>query len=138
VAAGHAAWGAAGSPPPMPTEPQPVTLSQLIRRAVQICDPDGADDDLTELLARFEDADEPVTGIEEIEQRMAEATGALDPQEESPALQVAGAVTVYLAHRRDEADDDPDDILRLAVRAEFDGNPPLHVANWLEENGVEY
>ena len=123
----------------MPTEPAPPTLSQLVHRAVTIVDPDGADEDLVELLRRFEDADEPVTAIiDGIDQRMAEAAGALDPQEDAPALQVASSVVVYLAHRRDEVDDDPDDNLRLAVRAEYDGNPPANVANWLDEVGVEY
>jgi len=123
----------------MPTEPQPVTLSQLVHRAVEICDPDGADEDLAELLRRFEDADEPASAVVDgIEQRMAETVGVLDPQEEAPVLQVAAAVAVYLAHRRDELHDDPDDILRLAVRAEFGGHPPANVANWLDEVGVQY
>ncbi|HEX5780680.1 MAG TPA: hypothetical protein VFX80_02100 [Solirubrobacteraceae bacterium] len=123
----------------MPTEPDPVTLAQLVNRAAEITDPDGADDDVTALMQRFEDADWPVSGIlESIEQRMAEAAGALDPQEESPGLQVAAAVTVYLAHRRDEVEEDADHVLRMATRAEFDGKPPAHVANWLESAGIEY
>ena len=116
-----------------------MTLSQLVHRAVEICDPDGAEEDLAELLRRFEDADEPASAVVDgIEQRMAETVGVLDPQEESPALQVASAITVYLAHRRDELDDDADDVLRMAVRAEFNGHPPANVANWLDEVGVEY
>ena len=123
----------------MPTEPDPATLAQLVHRAAEITDPDGADDDVTALMQRFEDADWPVSGIlESIEQRMAEAAGALDPQEESPGLQMAAAVTVYLAHRRDEVEEEPDDVLRMAARAEFDGNPPAHVASWLENAGIEY
>jgi len=123
----------------MPTEPDPVTLAQLVHRAAEITDPDGADDDVTALMQRFEDADWPVSGIlESIEQRMAEAAGALDPQEESPGLQVAAAVAVYLAHRRDEVEENPDHVLRMATRAEFDGKPPAHVANWLQSAGIEY
>lgn len=122
----------------MPTEPEPVTLSQLVHRAVAVCDREGGDEDLTELLLRYEDADQPVSGIDDIEQQMAEGIGALDPQEEAPALQMAGAVVVYLAHRRDEVTDDADSILRLAARAEFDGHPPPGVANWLEERGVDF
>src|SRR3954468_18271404 len=122
----------------MPTEPQPVTLAQLVHRAAEITDPEGADDDVIQLALRFEDADWPVSGIlDTIEQRMAEAAGALDPQEDSPGLQVAAAVAVYLAHRRDEIEEDPVQVLRMAPRAEFDGHPPAHVANWLEENGIE-
>jgi hypothetical protein len=123
----------------MPTEPRQVTLAQLVHRAVAICDPDGADDDLSELLRRLEDADQPAAGlVEGIEQRMAEEVGVLDPQEESGPLQIASAVVVYLAHRRDETEDDPLDVLRLAARAEFAGHPPPPVAEWLEEAGVDY
>ena len=123
----------------MPTEPDPVTLAQLVHRAAEITDPDGADADVTELMQRFEDADWPVSGIlESIEQRMAEAAGTLDPQEDSPGLQMAAAVTVYLAHRRDELQEDPVHVLRMAARAEFDGHPPANVANWLESAGIEY
>ena len=123
----------------MPTEPDPVTLAQLVHRAAEITDPDGADADVTELMQRFEDADWPVSGIlESIEQRMAEAAGTLDPQEDSPGLQVAAAVAVYLAHRRDELDEEPTHVLRMAARAEFDGKPPANVANWLQSAGIEY
>jgi hypothetical protein len=122
----------------MPTEPEIVTVSQLVHRAAEIVDPDGADEDIVELLQRFEDDDVPVTAVEDFDTRMAEATGVLDPQEDAPVLQVARAVAVYLAFRRDEVTDDPDDILRLAVRSEYDGQPPANVANWLDEVGVEY
>ena len=123
----------------MPNEPDPVTLAQLVHRAAEITDPDGADADVTELMQRFEDADWPVSGIlDTIEQRMAEAAGTLDPQEDSPGLQVAAAVAVYLAHRRDELEEDPVHVLRMAARAEFDGNPPEHVAGWLQDAGIEY
>jgi hypothetical protein len=123
----------------MPTEPDPVTLAQLVNRAAEITDPEGADDDVVQLAQRFEDADWPVSGIlETIEQRMAEAAGTLDPQEDSPGLQMATAVAVYLAHRRDELDEDPVHVLRMTARAEFEGSPPAHVAQWLETAGIDY
>jgi hypothetical protein len=122
----------------VPTEPEPVTLADVVHRAVQVCDPDG-DEGLADLLERFEDDDEPLssTGAAIAEQRIAEAVGALDPQGEEPAVTMAGAVATYLAYRRDELDDDPADILRLATRAEFDGSPPEAVRGWLAERGVE-
>ena len=43
----------------------------------------------------------------------------------------------HLPRRRHEMDDDPDDLLRLAGRAEFDGHPLENVRAWLEERGVE-
>jgi hypothetical protein len=122
----------------MPTEPAPVTLSEVVRRAVQVCDPDG-DEGLDDLLERFEDDDEPLspTSAEIAEQRIAEEIGALDPQAEDPAVTMAGAVATYLAFRRDQVGDDPREILVLAARAEFDGRPPDHVRAWLAARGVE-
>src|SRR5215208_5896864 len=123
----------------MATDPDPVTLAQLVHRAAEITDPAGADEDVVQLQQRFEDADWPVSGIlDSIEQRMAEAAGTLDPQEDSPGLQVAAAVTVYLAHRRDQLDEEPEQVLRMTARAEFGGKPPANVANWLDEVGIEY
>jgi len=102
-----------------------------------VVDPDGVDADVTDFLTRYEDADEPVTAVIDVEQRLAEGAGALDPQEESGPLQVAVAVATYLAHRRDELADDPDEIVRLAVRAEYDGRPPAPVADWLTLNEID-
>jgi hypothetical protein len=47
-------------------------------------------------------------------------------------------VATYLAFRRDEIDDDPEDLLRLAARAEYDGQPPGNVRAWLDEQGVAF
>ena len=122
----------------MPTEPEPVTVSQVVHRAAEIVDPEGADDDVNELLRRLEDADVPVTAVEDFDTTMAQITGVIDPQEEAAGVQIARAVAVYLAFRRDEIGHDPDDVVRLAVRAEYDGRPPANVANWLELAGVDY
>jgi hypothetical protein len=120
------------------SEPTPVTLSEIVHRAVVIADPDGSEG-LEDLLERFEDDDEPLgsTTAEIAEQRIAEAVGALDPQEEDPAVQVAGALATYLAYRRDEVDDEPHELMRLATRAEFGGNPPEAIREWLAGRGVE-
>jgi predicted transcriptional regulator len=53
-----------------------------------------------------------------------------------PALVMAAAVATYLAYRRDELDDDPDEILRLAARAEFGRHIPQDVDDWLAARGV--
>jgi hypothetical protein len=121
----------------MPTEPQPATLAQVVHRASEVVDPEGADRDVSDFFARFEDEDEPVTAVEDVEERLTEAAGALDPQEESGPLQVAVAVATYLAHRRDELPEEPDELVRLAVRAEFEDAPPAPVADWLALNGVD-
>jgi hypothetical protein len=120
----------------MPTEPETPTLAQIVHRAVQACEDSGSES-LDELLERFEDADEPITAVEDVAARLEREMGPVDFDEGDGALTMARAVTVYLAHRRDELDDDPGELLRLAARAEFDGRPPDYVARWLEGRGIE-
>jgi hypothetical protein len=115
---------------------RPVTLFEIVKRAVDIVDPDDDDPDMGQLEEVFEDADEPVTGIENLEERVALAIEGIDNEVESPAVSVAAATILYLAHRRDELDDDPDDVLRLAARAEWKGDPPGSVRDWLADRGV--
>ena len=118
----------------MPTEPSPPTLSEVVRRAADVTDP--GNDLVEELQQRTEDADEPVTAIEDIDERVAEEVGRIDPEGDDPVLAMTAAVAVYLAHRRDELDAPRDELLRLAARAEFDGAPPDDVADWLATEGV--
>jgi hypothetical protein len=120
----------------MPTEPLPPTLAEVVRRAVEICDPEDEDTELGDLLIRFEDADEPVTAVVNLEGRLAEAAADVDPMVEKPAVSMAVATILYLAHRRDEMDDDPVDVLRLAARAEWKGRPPEAVVEWLASRGI--
>src|SRR3954462_3218388 len=120
----------------MPTEPEPLTLFDVARRAVQICDPEDRDGVLGDFLAQFEDADQPITTIENIEERVALASEGVDFDVQDPAVQMAAAVIVYLAHRRDQLDDEPEDVLRLAARAEFKGEPREPIRDWLRDRGV--
>ena len=120
----------------MPTEPQPLTLADVARRAVQICDPQDTDAVLGSYLVQFEDADEPVTAVQNLEERVALAAEGVDADVADPSIAVVNAVVLYLAHRRDEFDDDPDVVLRLAVRAEWKGEPPQAVRDWLTDRGV--
>ena len=120
----------------MPTEPQPITLFEVAKRAVEICDPDDRDERLGDLLEQFEDADEPITGVENLEERVAIAVEGVDVEIDDPAVSMATATILYLAHRRDELHDDPHKILRLAARAEWKGDPPEAVRDWLADRGV--
>ena len=113
------------------------TLFAIVHRAAEVCDPNGSDEGASELLRRFEDRDEPVGNPAEAEQEIAEAKGAIDPQDEDPVAMMTAAVATYLAYRRDELDHDREDLLVLAARAEFDGKAPEPVAGWLAAQGVE-
>jgi hypothetical protein len=121
----------------VPTEPQPITLFEVAKRAVEISDPDDSDASLGDLLAQFEDADEPITAIQNLEERVAIAVEGVDVEIEDPAVSMAAATILYLAHRRDELHADPDHILRLAARAEWKGDPPEQVVDWLADRGIQ-
>jgi hypothetical protein len=115
----------------MPTDPETLTLSEVARRAVDVVDHEASDDALTSFLERFEDRNEPVTAVEEPDELFAEASGSIDPDD--PALQMAAAVAGYLSFKRDQVEAQPEDLLRRAAEAEFDGHPPPEVASWLSE-----
>src|SRR5687767_7812003 len=120
-----------------PAEAQgpPPSLLEVVHRAVEVTDPTGSYG-VGDLLRYVEDSDEPVTAHTDIETELAELKGRVDPQDEDPAVMLAIAVATYLAVKRDEIDDDPNHLLRLAARAEYDGNPPENLHGWLEEQGI--
>jgi hypothetical protein len=116
----------------MPTDRTLITVSDLVRRGTAIVDPEGADPAVAEFATRHDDDDEPVRGVlDQLEERLAWGV------DEDPPVVMAQALVLYIGHRLDEFDDDPDDLLRLAARAEFDGAPPAPVRAWLEERGVD-
>ena len=115
---------------------RPISLFDVVKRAVDIVDPDDDDPDMGDLEEIFEDADEPVTGVENLEERVALAVEGIDNAVENPAVSVAAAVILYLAYRRDELNADPDHVLRLTARAEWKGDPPQNVRDWLQARGI--
>jgi hypothetical protein len=120
----------------VPTDPPPVTLFEIVRKAAEVVDPDDADAAVGDYEMAFEDADEPVRGLDDVEERVANVLQDLDPAVESGSLSMAGAVTTYLAYRRDEVRADPEELLRLAARAEWEGDPPGPVREWLADRGI--
>ncbi len=122
----------------MPTEPQPTTLAEVVNRAVDVADPNASDPAIAAIQERFEDADEPISAVlDGLEERLADAVEEVDVELDDPAVAVTIAIVQYLARRRDELDADADTIMRLAVRAEWRGDPPSSVLAWLGERGVD-
>lgn len=120
----------------MSREPEQLTLAEVVARAAGVADPADEVEAVDRFLRWFEDRDEPITALEDVDATLAEATTAIDPEADEPALTMARAVAAYLAHRRDEAEDDRETVLRLAARAEFDGTPPPRVDEWLAGQGA--
>jgi hypothetical protein len=109
------------------------TVADVVRRAAEVCDPDGVDPDLGRLEEALEDDDRPVTAVENLEEHLAMALEGVDHDIENPAVSVASAVVIYLAEHGGtaSADRDPDELIRLAVRAQWHGDPPSAVADWV-------
>jgi hypothetical protein len=117
---------------------QTPTVFEVVRRAVDIVDPEGADGEVAEFLRIYEDRDEPVTALgDERTREFFEAADVLMGDVRVPPVIMAAALATYLAYRRDELGEDPDELLRLAARAEFGRDLPQDVADWLAERGVE-
>ena len=116
----------------MPTDRTLISLSDLVRRAAAIVDPRGEDPAVEEFALRHEDADAPVRSmLDGLEERI------LWGADEDPPIVMAQALTLYLAHRLDEVDDTPEELLKLAALSEFQGHPPDTVRAWLADQGVE-
>lgn len=107
-----------------------------MRKAAEVVDPDDADATVGDFELAFEDADEPVRALDDVEERVATVLQDLDPAVNNGALSMAGAMVTYLAYRRDEVGAAPDELLRLAARAEWEGDPPEPVREWLDDRGI--
>jgi hypothetical protein len=109
------------------------SVSDVVRRAVELSDPDDVDPTLGRLERQFEDDDEPVTAVENLEERLAIALEGADYEGENPAVAVASALVLYLAAHPDEVDSahDPDQVIVRAVRAQWRGDTPDYVDAWL-------
>ena len=73
--------------------------------------------------------------MQNLEERLAIADEGADYDAENPAVSVANAVVLYLGSHGGEAsfDRDPDELIRLSVRAQWHGDPPEAVADWVGE-----
>jgi hypothetical protein len=112
------------------------TVFEVVQRAVAAVDPDGQDEPIADFLLAFEDHDEPVTALDDVDRMFFEAAGRLEGTLPAAGLEIAAAVATYLAFRRDEITDDDDDLLRLAARAEYGEHPPPEIAAWLADAGI--
>ncbi|MFL5825918.1 MAG: hypothetical protein ACJ76V_05290 [Thermoleophilaceae bacterium] len=111
------------------------SVSDLVRQAVEVADPAGEDDALGHFEEQLEDDDAPITTVENLEERLALAAEGADYEIDDPAVSVATAVVLYLASERGNAsyDRNPDELIRLAVRSQWHGDPPGAVSDWLDE-----
>lgn len=120
----------------MPRDAEPVSLFDVVRRAVEAADPDGTDPVLGDLLREFEDDDEPVSGVDQLDEVFANAELDLDVEGDDPGLGLALAVARYLAHHRGALDADDERLIPEAVRWQWHGSAPAAIGDQLAERGI--
>jgi hypothetical protein len=117
--------------PAMPESIDTVTVSDVVRRAVALVDPDGGDPIAPELLVAYEDDDRAAVGLgPSLWDELRSTVEGLDPEGGSGAAAVAAAVACFLASQPEGGDSDAATI-REAVRVAWGDDPPDAVAAWL-------
>jgi hypothetical protein len=82
----------------VPESIETVTVSDVVRRAVALVDPEGRDDIAPELLIAYEDDDRAVVGLsEELWEELRTTVEGLDPEGDSGATAVAAATAFFLS-----------------------------------------
>jgi len=112
------------------------TISEVVREAAAICDPEGTDTAITGFFESFEDDDRPTTAAEDLRGELLSTVQGIDPEGDDPAALAAAAAAFWLATNPSQADNG-DHVLREGVRLVFEGNPPEPLAEWLAARGVE-
>ena len=113
------------------------TVSEVVRRAVALVDPDGADPIAPELQLAYEDDDRAATGLgDSLWEELRSTVEGLDPEGTSGAAAVAAAVAVFLSTQPGGGPDD-EATIREGVRIAYGGDVPPHVEGWLRDQGIE-
>ncbi|MGN6256912.1 MAG: hypothetical protein ACTHN3_04050 [Solirubrobacterales bacterium] len=112
------------------------TISEVVREAAAIVDPDGADDAITAFFESFEDDDRPTTATEDLRGVLFSTVEGIDPEGDDPAALAAAAAAFWLATNPSQADNG-DHVLREGTRLAFRGDPPEQLSEWLSARGVE-
>lgn len=110
------------------------TVSEVVREATAICDPDGTETAVAALYDGFEDDDRPVSAAENLRGELLSTVRGIDPEEDEPAAWAAAAAAVWLANHPGQ--NHGDQVIREGVRRVFNGKPPELLADWLEARGV--
>jgi hypothetical protein len=110
-------------------------LSEAVREAAAICDPEGVDSGVRGMLEAYEDDDRPVTAVEDLAGELRSTAQGVDPEGDSAAVAMTAASALWLATNPDQ-ENQPEQVLRPAARLWFEGDPPDHVEEWLATQGV--
>jgi hypothetical protein len=113
------------------------TISEAVREATAIVDPEGTDTAVIGFFESFEDDDRPTTAAEDLRGELFSTVEGIDPEGDDPAALAAAAAAFWLSTNPSQADNG-DHVLREGVRLAFEGSPPEPLAEWLAARGVDF
>ena len=112
-------------------------VSEVVREAAAITDPNGADGAITALVEIYEDDDRPSTAVEDLLGTLLATAEGIDLEGDDGGVELTAAAAAWLAHNPRQANGhERDHVIREAVRMAFKGKPPPAVEQWLESRGV--
>jgi hypothetical protein len=112
------------------------TISEAVREATAIADPEGTDVAALGLFESFEDDDRPATAAEDLPGELLSTVRGIDPEEDAPAAWASAAAAVWLSTNPSQADNG-DHVLREGTRLVFEDNPPEPLAEWMAAKGIQ-
>jgi hypothetical protein len=112
-------------------------VSEVVREAAAITDPNGSDDAITALVEIYEDDDRPSTAVEDLLGTLLATAEGIDLEGDDGGVEVTAAAAAWLAHNPAQASGhERDHVVREAVRMAYKGKPPEGVEGWLEGRGI--
>ena len=115
------------------------TVSEAVRDAAAIVDPDDSDDAIMALYETYEDDDRPVTAVEDLAGTLVATAEGIDPEGDDGAVLAAAAAAAWIGmNPRDRNEDhEADHVLREGVRMAFGKDVPREVHEYLAARGIK-
>ena len=111
------------------------TVAEVIRDAVALTDPAGHDVGVIAMLEAYEDDDRPTPAVEDLGGVLGSTAGGIDPEGDSPAVEMTAAAAFWLSTNPGQASD-RERTLREAARLTYGDSLPARVETWLAEQGI--
>jgi hypothetical protein len=112
-------------------------VSELVREAAAITDPDGSDSAIAALVEIYEDDDRPSTAVEDLLGTLMATAEGIDLEGDEGGVEVTAAAAAWLSHNPKQANGhERDHVVREAVRMAYKGKLPGQVEGWLEGRGL--
>ena len=113
------------------------SVSEVVREAAAITDPEGSDGAITALYEIYEDDDRPATAVEDLLGTLMATAEGIDLEGDEGGVEVTAAAAAWLATNPAQANGhERDHVLREGARIAYKGKPPEQVEAWLGARGI--